>query len=256
MMFCRDLLVRCLILVTLYFYLPVSASSFKVCVVTVCSLNGGYLASEDAQLSLQYGVQTAAAYASKNGYPFFLSSIVPPGDEPFSKRLDWGRLYLVRSLQERFPDVCDWIFVLEGDVIITNHDFDLQSVFDIAGNASFILNRDAAGNLNTGVFFVRSNAMGRSIVDTIASIRFSHKSDPKVVTWASNGATMIAYRNQTIASNTALVPNKLINAYPADWASGDFIVHFAGRYPKAPGFHEFLARAPPRMWPGYFPSEK
>ena len=240
----------------LYVFCVVSAPTSnvvaaKVCVVTVSSLNKDYLASEDGQLCLEYGVQGAALYASKNGYPFFLSSIVPPGDEPFTKRLDWGRLYTVRRIQNDFSGVCEWIFVLEGDIIVTNYDFDLQRVFDLAGNASLIINRDAAGNLNTGVFYVRTNDVGRSIIDTIASIRYSHSSDPKVKTWASNGATMIAFRNQTIVASAALVPNKLINTYPPNWAPGDFVVHFAGHYPKAPAVREFLARAPPSTWPGY-----
>lgn len=61
----------------------------------------------------------------------------------------------------------------------------------------------------------------------------------------------IAFHNATIVANTALVPAKLINTYLDAWTPGDFVVHFAGHYPKAAAFKTFLAKAPPDTWPGY-----
>ena len=155
------------------------------------TLNHDYVVSEDAQFSFEYALATQTAYAHRWGYPFFLQAVTPPGDEQHDKRLDWGRLYLVQRLQATMPAICEWIFAVEGDVVITNHFFNLATVFDLAGNASFVINRDTAGNLNTGVWYVRSTPLAQDILAFIATIRYSHKNDSRVRGWGFNGGTMV-----------------------------------------------------------------
>ena len=159
--------------------------------VSMTTLNHDYVVSEDAQFSFEYALATQTAYAHRWGYPFFLQAVTPPGDEQHDKRLDWGRLYLVQRLQATMPAICEWIFALEGDVVITNHLFNLATVFDLAGNASFVINRDTAGNLNTGVWYVRSTPLAQDILAFIATIRYSHKDDSRVRGWGFNGGTMV-----------------------------------------------------------------
>ena len=163
----------------------------KVCMVSMTTLNHDYVASEDAQYSFEYALATQTAYAHKWGYPFFLQAVTPPGDEQHDKRLDWGRLYMVQHLQATLPALCEWIFALEGDVIITNHLFNLATVFALAGNASFVINRDAAGNLNTGMWYVRSTPLAQDMLAFIATIRYTHKADSRVRGWGFNGGTMV-----------------------------------------------------------------
>lgn len=171
-----------------------SPPALKVCMITMTTLNHEYVAGEDGQFSFEVAMATQAAYAARHGYPFFLSAVVPPGDEPHDKRLDWGRLYNIQRLQRQASGLCEWFFALEGDVIITNHSFDLSTVFNLAGNASFIINRDLAGNLNTGLYFVRSTPLAQDMMSFIASTRFSHKHDIRVKGWGFNGGTMVRLR--------------------------------------------------------------
>ena len=48
-----------------------------------------------------------------------------------------------------------------------------------------------AGNLNTGMWYVRSTPLAQDMLAFIATIRYTHKADSRVRGWGFNGGTMV-----------------------------------------------------------------
>ena len=57
-----------------------------------------------------------------------------------------------------------------------------------------ILNRDAAGNINTGIMFVRCSEMGRRAMRRIRELQISHAHNVLVDKWDSNGCIMLLHK--------------------------------------------------------------
>ena len=251
------------------------ALSFAV--VVIASLAPEWVASPDGQLGLSYGVATASLYAQQHGYRFEAVTHPSAGVELESKRLEWSRNARIEQLFANASGdlACqvDYAFWLEADAWITNLTVPLDDLIAAAAAArnagadtvEMVLTRDAATNLNTGTAMFRCSDTGLRMLRRLDEIRYSHANDRKLVAWGANGAAMVMHREPSFSKDMTLVPAKLMNAYPlpdmaacdADtcagvhWAPGDFIVHFAGHYPKTPSYRRFLERYPPATWPGY-----
>jgi len=142
-----------LLTVLLAFYLPLAASQpLRFCIVSVTSLDEAYLADEDSRMSLQYAIQSQSAFAQLNDYPFFVATQPVAGSEKFDKRLDWSRLQMTqRAVRLK---VCDWVVAMEGDVFITNFNYQLSTIVAAAEQVhgaapNMILNRDHFNNIST-----------------------------------------------------------------------------------------------------------
>jgi len=251
------------------------ALSFAV--VVISSLAAEWVASLDGQLGLAYGVATASLYAQQHGYRFEAVTHPTAGVEKESKRLEWSRNARIEALFANASTGAldcqvDYAFWLESDAWMTNLTVPLDDLVAVAAAArtagepvEMVITRDAANNLNTGTGIIRCSETGLRMLRRLAEIRYSHANDRKLVAWGANGATMIMHREPQFAKDMTFVPAKLMNAYPlpdmaacgADtckgvyWSPGDFIVHFAGHYPKEPSFRRFLDAYPPATWPGY-----
>lgn len=144
----------------------------------------------------------------------------------------------------------------EGDVLITNLEISLMSIIEEANHqkgslAHLVVDRDAAGNVNTGTFFVRNSHVGRQIMDRMSVIRTEYATDSKLLTWGCNGAIMVAMRDAEIKAEVTLLSSTRFNAYGNEWKPGMFIRHFAGASQKGVAIHEFVTAFPPSTWPGY-----
>ena len=258
-------------------------SPLSFAVVVISSLAADWVASPDGQLGLAYGVSTASLYAQQHGHRFEAVTHPSAGPEQASKRLEWSRNARIEALFANGSGALacqvDYAFWLEADVWITNLTVPLDDLVAAAaaargdgGAPEFIFTRDAASNLNTGTGLIRCSDTGLRMLRRLAEIRHSHANDRKLVAWGANGATMVMHRDADFAKGMTLVPAKLMNAYPlpdmaacapaaaaeaADackgvlWSPGDFVVHFAGRYPKEPSYRRFLELYPPATWPGF-----
>jgi galactosyl transferase GMA12/MNN10 family len=152
--------------------------------------------------------------------------------------------------------ICEWIMVMEGDIFVTNFNFNLSSILAAAEaerdtEVHFIANRDPLANLNTGIFFVRVSDTGQQLLQIIAETRQSHSNDTKLVKWASNGGLIIVHRS-TVGRNEVVILNGThFNSYPGNWRPGAFVVHFAGSKPKSAAMRAFLQQAPLETWLGW-----
>ena len=229
---------------------------------------------------MSYGVATSSLYAQRHRHRFVAVTHPAAGPEAAGKRLEWARN---RAIQQLFRDdgsesgdelACqvDYAFWLEADVWITNLTVPLDDLVAAAAAArgdgaapELIVNRDAAGNLNTGTGLIRCSAAGLRMLERMDEIRYSHADDRKLLMWGANGAAMVMHHETQYAKDMTFVPAKLLNAYPLPnmaacageacgdvyWSPGDFVVHFAGHVPKAPSYRRFLELYPPASWPGY-----
>ena len=220
-----------------YVFMSLALGAFaKDCLVTESSLDRNYIYSADSQVTLEFGISSQARYAVKHRMTFLLSTQPSPGVEPFDKRLDWGRLEAVRSAL----DLCDWVLIMEGDVIVTN---DTITVAELThGNKDIIVARDVAMNINTGIWLVRSSQTSRDFLERLFKIRDENSRETVVKQWASNGAFIVALREQRWKDSVSVVPWWKLNIYPEQWNRDHFVVHFAGKYPKAPPMKAFMVR--------------
>ena len=57
-----------------------------------------------------------------------------------------------------------------------------------------IVNRDAAGNINTGIMFIRCSEGGRKAMNRIRELQVTHARHILVDKWDSNGCTMLLHK--------------------------------------------------------------
>ena len=181
-------------------FLPQVLTAPRFAIVSVSSFAAPWVHSLDGQLGIIYSTQTAFIYALKHNYSISLTTQPVPGEEIDSIRLDWAKL---ASIEKLFTDAdgrldcshCEYAFWMEADVIITNLTVRLEDVVSRATAlhggtpADLIINRDAAGNINTGTGFFRCSQKSLDILHRLTEIRHEYATDPKLVLWASNGAT-------------------------------------------------------------------
>lgn len=173
---------------------------------------------------------------------------------------------------------------------ITNYDITFESIVAQAITQSgklpdIIVNRDAAGNINTGIMFIRCSEMGRKAMVRIRELQVSHAHNRLVDMWDSNGCVMLLHKelqfrevpcriftyfplvfNRSNVQAMVFLPPKVFNSYlyfNADkkvtacpesecakgyWSPGDFLIHFAGHKEH---IEPFLEVFPASTWIGY-----
>jgi len=90
-----------------------------------------------------------------------------------------------------------------------------------------VLSGDPTNGINFGHALVRSTEWSARFLDRVyARTEFQHHP------WWENAAVLRLYaEDEDVRRHTAVVPNTLFNGFPypnAGYASGDFVVHFAG----------------------------
>jgi hypothetical protein len=182
------------------------AAALTFAVVAISSLAPDWVASPDGQLGLSYGAATASLYAQRHRYRFVPVTHPSAGPEAAGKRLEWARNRQIQQLFSSGDDGAldcqvDYAFWLEADAWITNLTVPLEQLV-AAGAAArgdgaapeMVINRDAAGNLNTGTGLIRCSAAGLRMLQRMDEIRYSHANDRKLVAWGANGAAVRALR--------------------------------------------------------------
>ena len=185
------------------------AAALTFAVVAISSLAPDWLSSPDGQLGLSYGVATASLYAQRHRYRFVAVTHPSAGPEAAGKRLEWARNHQIQQLFASSNDdeskaldcQVDYVFWLEADAWITNLTVPLEQLVTAGAAArgdgaapEMVIDRDAAGNLNTGTGLIRCSAAGLRMLQRMDEIRYSHANDRKLITWGANGAAVRALR--------------------------------------------------------------
>lgn len=267
-------------------------------IVTAFSADHEFINSNVGSLGLQVGIKTMSAYTLKHNYHFEPVFVGPQSPDHIS----WARVY--RSMQliqehiapvkpqlraalwggairnRRTPPGLDsgrhsskWIVWLESDAWITNTSISLDSIVTSTvqqgtKEPSVIVSRDAQGNLNTGVAFIKMSTYGLQFLSELIQCKETERSNWYVDVWHDNGCAILLHNQQKKWKEEIHVSSgKAFNAYPfisweekavipcqksecflGYWGPGDFIAHFAGMPNKGMAMAVFLRSYPPRLW--------
>ena len=193
--------------------------------VTAFTLDRPWLETETGLLGLSIGVQGIAAYAARHTYNFQPVFTRPSDDE----HINWAR---VRKTVQLFTGqgsnlMCqsDWVVWVESDTWITNQHILLENIVALANDSNpdfaAIVNRDYAGNLNTGVAFIRCSHEGLVLMHALLQCKEQNRTHHLVKAWDHNGCMMLLHGNPRYRDLIAFVPPKACNAYPIiDYAQG------------------------------------
>ncbi|KAG2427392.1 hypothetical protein HYH02_014612 [Chlamydomonas schloesseri] len=254
--------------------------SERIAIAFVDTFDDFRIGHEQYQHFVVKGTRSKAAYAARQGYDLNLIVFSIEG----SDRMNWNKLYWTRK---QFGVTCkncsvtvplchkyDWIMWMDNDIFITNMTVRIQDVIE-AGRIvhggeypHFIATRDNLNSINTGTALVRCSRQGLALLDAALALKGTESVNRLVGMFDHNGAIWQLHDEQEWVRNiTALVPAKLMNAYPwmatgqfavcpdkptcdqGHWSPGDFLIHFAGDNKRA--VVPFLRAFPPSTWIGY-----
>lgn len=117
-------------------------------------------------------------------------------------------------------DFSDWLFWIDADAMFVNFDKKIESLID--DNFDFIVASDDNG-LNCGVMLMKCNDYMKTILCKVyAKDEFVNHQ-----WWEQAGFHDLFYNDEEFFKRTKIVPKNKMNSYPADYKSGDFILHFA-----------------------------
>jgi len=178
-------------------------------------------------------------YANAHNYKFFY------------KNSDFSKDYFIYFekpkiiLDTLLNNSIEWIWWIDIDAIITNHNIKLQSIID--DRYDIIISTDGAG-INCGSFLVKNSNKGRAWLEMI----YSHRFVPKYTNnkWPEQLVIHDTAKNYT--DILKIVPQKTLNSYylqayegiaevekfdrlntSCNWTPGDFVIHM-------PGVHNIL----------------
>ena len=169
----------------------------------------------------QLSIEDKRQYAKRQGYDFHIFNESVGG-----RHAAWTKFPAALSLMDTY----DWVFGIDLDTVILNHNIRLESFLDPSVNV--ILNIDMNG-INTGVILLKSCTWTKMLlIDawTLSDVKNSG------IFW-EQAAIMHQMDNYMLRNRAKFVPQKFINEYPKDSgepvsAEDAFIIHFAGRGDK------------------------
>lgn len=169
----------------------------------------------------QLSITDKKQYAKRHGYHFHVFN-----ESIGERHAAWTKFPAALSLMDAY----DWVFGIDLDTVILNHNIRLESFLDPSVNV--ILNIDMNG-INTGVYFMKSCTWTKMLLIyawTLSDVKNSG------VFW-EQAAIMHQMDNYMLRNRAKFIPQKFINEYPKDSgepvsAEDAFIIHFAGRGDK------------------------
>jgi hypothetical protein len=193
---------------------------------------------------MKIGIITYAVNADPNiNYVELLSCLLNKNKE-YCKRHNYDFLFCGEECfdQSRPPSVSkliaiknnlnnyDFLLWIDADAAIVNPELRLEELFEPhldCGN-DLIITRDAANNINAGVFLLRNCAWSYALIDKLWNMAefLNHP-------WWENGALIKLYdsSNEDRTHIKIIDNNELrINCFTqlSDYKKGDFIIHFEG----------------------------
>lgn len=165
-------------------------------------------------------MENRSSYCARHGYDFWARK----HSSSELKRVQGER---VKYWLESFP-VCDWLFFMGTDTVITNPSIKLETIISIHPDADLIIGRDVNG-INNDVFLARSC---KATSDFFCLIRDCWEQFPH------EQAAMEHHLFRT-EMKPVVVDQRVMNSMPywkygyendggGSWKPGDFVFHAAG----------------------------
>ncbi len=148
--------------------------------------------------------------------------------------------YKLKATLNAFKSKYTWIWYLDMDTIITNHNIevDLLTYYAEINGYHVILNKDCNG-INAGSILFRKSKFSINFLNTLWNMY--GKEINSTDNWNEQRAIIYLMEknknNKRFLSNILFVPQKSINSYPTEnilckhegfWSTSDLIIHFAG----------------------------
>jgi hypothetical protein len=182
------------------------------------------------------GLITIEHWCRKHGYEFVLS------EEEWGRPPAWGKVRLV----QRHIDDCDWLFLIDSDVIITNPEISVEEILrEHEGERFDILMTLMRGNLNTGAMLIKRSDWIKSFCDV-----WWDQEELIHHGWWEQAALIHLYNENYdhLKRRIHIIHPKWINSYVFEWKRGDFLAHFAGGGAKRGGrMDEWLQACKPEI---------
>lgn len=188
----------------------------------------------------KYTLKSLQDYAEKQGYTYI------ERNEPFEipdkihtkgiKDANWQKLFWIQQLLNTTN--AEYIVWVDDDILVTNDSIPLEALIESDPDKSFYIGHDMhvsgfmfpfRAYLNSGVFIVKNNAFGHSIINSAVASYYSHEG----WYWAPfNDQTAIEYIYfMSNGTGFSVLPHGVLQTIhnSGKWEPGQFICHLAGQ---------------------------
>lgn len=186
------------------------------------------------------GSETKKSYCNKHGYDFLeykTEHLIPR-----QRQDNWGRVQGIIYHLKNY----DWLFYLDTDILIMNHEIKIESFID--ENYNLIVGPlPEEGHLMTSGLLIKNCKWSfEFFLDLYAQVQFidSPYYSPEGFTATGTPNSGGSYFEQSAfhylfdnypkySEKIKVVPRKLFNSEIGKYQEGDFLIHFPGQYAKS-----------------------
>lgn len=164
------------------------------------------------------------SYAKKWGILVHIERDVFP---PEGRHPSWRKIGLLLDLMESYSDF-DYLFWVDADSMICNHDFDIRTIPQRYPNYDLIVGTDDAG-ICLGNFLVKNTSWSHNIlraIDTLGPWKFEGSASSDGLPKYEQDTLKALCYNFQIMKRIKELPPRFINAYfHMGFTKGDFLIH-------------------------------
>lgn len=168
-------------------------------------------------------------YCKYHNYDFIIKII--------DKCSGWDKIYLLKEHLHKY----DYVFMSDGDVVITNRDITIEELLIKYGEPELFMISEDYNSLNSGNMIWANSDMSHKFINDMISLSTTKinelQSNPYKIIGVYEQPYLINLINTTYLKNITLIPQYEINSYiynhddsksKSKWENGNFLVHFAG----------------------------
>jgi len=175
----------------------------------------------------EHAISEFYQYADIHGYKFILNQQRYDDErEVFYMKLLVVQEAIIEALKTK---EYDWIFWIDGDVMLANPNIKLETFLPEDEKVNFIVAADHHG-LNAGAFLIRVNSWSLNFMIRTLSYQYYHID--KVLPFADQTSINNILLEDKEDEHYVVVPQSWFNTYPDKRHGGEMILHFAGRKDK------------------------
>lgn len=159
-------------------------------------------------------------YADKHGYRYIRHLGLLTRD----RSPNWSKILLLLDSMDKYPDI-DWFWWEDSDVIITDMEFKLETVIELANDEEIFLCSKLPTSFNTGSFLIRNCEVSKQFLrDVYAKEQFAyhHLSEEAAINY------ILLRGICTYKDNVLIIEPKLLNAGLNIWDDTCFVLHLYG----------------------------
>lgn len=158
----------------------------------------------------------------------------------------WDKIYLLKEHLYKY----DYIFMSDGDVVITNRDISIEELLIKYGKPKLFMISKDYNSLNSGNMIWANSDLSNKFIDDMNSLSTTKINDLKSEQYKIIGIYeqpyLIHLVNTKYFKNITLIPQYEINSYIynkdnySKWKNGDFLVHFAGLNKQFKNLYKYI----------------